>query len=603
MASNVEVKAIISADDRASAVMRRFGSGLGKLGRIAKVAGVAGFASLAAGAGLSLKAFTESQDAIKQLNTVLKSTKGVAGVTSKAAQDLASSLQRVTKFSDEEIMSAESMLLTFTKIGSKVFPQATETVLNMSQALGQDLKSSSIQLGKALNDPIRGVTALRRVGVAFTTQQEDQIKTLVESGQTLKAQKLILKELNTEFGNSARAAGKTLSGQLTILKNTFGEVFEVVGAGIARVIQPAISAFNKWFQRMGGAEGMLKSFANIWKLLSTGDFSGGIFKLQEDSPFILGLLRFRDILVWIRDLGVRILDGLRQAWNFLDQSVIALVNTVRRDLLPVLSRLWKEILLPLIPIIATAFVIAIRVALSVLNILVKVVSALTNFLLDNKEAVLVLAGVYASAKVAGAIGGLITNFRNAASAIRSTGSAARALAASNPYAVLATVAVLAAVTIMKAWEKTAAAIQNAKAAASNYETALINARQTTERAYREGKITTERYIQLQRDQGRPGAIGSQLKQHGGSVMGSRGYIVGERGPEFFRPPSGGGTIVPNRQLKGGAATANVTIHAGVFMGSPTEARKVAKMISEAMKDLAGARSMTTTDYLNQRVSP
>jgi len=30
----------------------------------------------------------------------------------------------------------------------------------MSTAMGQDLKSSAIQLGKALNDPIQGVAAL-----------------------------------------------------------------------------------------------------------------------------------------------------------------------------------------------------------------------------------------------------------------------------------------------------------------------------------------------------------------------------------------------------------------------------------------------------------
>src|SRR5262245_66611796 len=76
----------------------------------------------------------------------------------------------------------------------------------MSAALGQDGKASAIQLGKALNDPIKGVTALQRVGVSFTKSQKNQIKALVESGNTLGAQKVILRELGKEFGGAAKAA-------------------------------------------------------------------------------------------------------------------------------------------------------------------------------------------------------------------------------------------------------------------------------------------------------------------------------------------------------------------------------------------------------------
>src|SRR5258708_1908746 len=61
------------------------------------------------------------------------------------------------------------------------------------------------QLVKALNDPIHGVTSLMRVGVTFTAQQKEQIKTLVDTGHTMDAQKVILAELTKEFGGSAAA--------------------------------------------------------------------------------------------------------------------------------------------------------------------------------------------------------------------------------------------------------------------------------------------------------------------------------------------------------------------------------------------------------------
>lgn len=188
---------------------------------------------------------TASQDAIAQLEAVLKSTGGASGVTSQQAQDLASSLQKVTKFSDEAILGGENMLLTFTSIGKEIFPQATETILDMSQALGQDLKSSAIQLGKALNDPITGVTALRRVGVQFSDEQEEMIKKLVESGQMMEAQKFILEELKTEFGGSAVAAGKTFGGQLEILKNKLSDIKENIGNALLPILSSLTEAFGR----------------------------------------------------------------------------------------------------------------------------------------------------------------------------------------------------------------------------------------------------------------------------------------------------------------------------------------------------------------------
>jgi hypothetical protein len=76
----------------------------------------------------------------------------------------------------------------------------------MSVALGQDTKSSAIQLGKALNDPIKGVTALQRVGVSFTKSQKDQIKTLVERATRSTRRSSSSASSAKEFGGAAAAA-------------------------------------------------------------------------------------------------------------------------------------------------------------------------------------------------------------------------------------------------------------------------------------------------------------------------------------------------------------------------------------------------------------
>lgn len=193
----------------------------------------------------SVKAAADAEQIAAQTDAVLQSTKGVAGVTREAVGDLATALSELTPFEDDAIQGGENLLLTFTNIGKNVFPLATETMLDMSQAMGQDLKSSAIQLGKALNQPAEGLSALQRVGVQFTKAQEGQVKALVAAGKTEEAQRVILKELQTEFGGAAKAAGKTFAGQLQILKNTLGNVQEEIGGALLPVLTKLAGAFVK----------------------------------------------------------------------------------------------------------------------------------------------------------------------------------------------------------------------------------------------------------------------------------------------------------------------------------------------------------------------
>ena len=173
----------------------------------------------------AVKSAMDAESELAELNAVLASTGGAAGMTAEELTKMATELQKVTKFSDEEILSGESMLLTFTKIGKDVFPLATEAMLNMAEKFGS-MESASIQLGKALNDPVGGVTALRRVGVMLSDQQEQQIKDFMAVNDIASAQKVILKELETEFGGLAKAIGNTPEGKFAKLKNSFDDLME-----------------------------------------------------------------------------------------------------------------------------------------------------------------------------------------------------------------------------------------------------------------------------------------------------------------------------------------------------------------------------------------
>lgn len=240
---------------------KRFGSSFGKV-----LGPAIGILAVGAVTGLLKGSISEAREAQKvgaQTAAVLKSTGGAAKISAKDIGDMASRLSSLSGIDDEVIQSGENILLTFTNIKNSVngkftgtFDTATQSVLDMSVALGTDMKSSAILVGKALNNPEKGLAALTRVGVAFTDQQKNQIKTMVKAGDTAGAQKIILAELAKEFGGSA-AAQATAGDKLSV---AFGNLQEQIGTALLPVIDklatylttkivPAISTFVTYLQK------------------------------------------------------------------------------------------------------------------------------------------------------------------------------------------------------------------------------------------------------------------------------------------------------------------------------------------------------------------
>lgn len=189
---------------------------------------------LGLGAGLLLKRFAagiidatrQQEAAVAQLQQGLISTNNTVGKSIEQLKKEAADLQKVSVFGDEQIIQAQSQLLTFTNIAQDQFSRTIELAADLSTRMGTDLKSSVVQLGKALNDPIANLSALSRSGIQFSESQKSMIKQLVESNRLVDAQKIILKELDTQFGGSAKAARDTFGGAIQSLNNAFGDLLE-----------------------------------------------------------------------------------------------------------------------------------------------------------------------------------------------------------------------------------------------------------------------------------------------------------------------------------------------------------------------------------------
>ena len=209
---------------------------VGNLQRI----GVVGLGLIGANVAAGIATIARLEEVTAATNAVIASTGGVAGISAEQVRDLAEEYENLNATMDDKVIqSAENLLLTFTSINKDAFEPALEAALNMNQAFGggeEGLQGTIIQVGKALQDPIRGLTALRRVGVNFTRAQEDQIRALVEANDLYGAQQVILQELGREFGGQFAAAGETATARFA----RFKDAIEDAQAALATALLPVL---------------------------------------------------------------------------------------------------------------------------------------------------------------------------------------------------------------------------------------------------------------------------------------------------------------------------------------------------------------------------
>lgn len=563
--ADANIRAVITAKDEASQVLKGVGqaaAGIGTAVKEAAVLSAVGLTAITAGAIHAVKAFNESEEAIAQTNAVLASTKGVAGITAGAVTDLAKSLQKTTTFSDESVRSVENLLLTFTSIGKDIMPQATGTVLDMATALGEDTKSASVQLGKALQDPINGITALRRVGVNFSDAQKTVIENLVKTGKTAEAQKLILKELNTEFGGSAAAAAKTFSGQMKQLGNQLNDVEESVGKFIVEAITPLVS----WAAKAAAAIDWDKVLANLK------------VKLDEARD------KFVKFTEPIRDFISKHKDELIYFFTRFAEVAVAVIPT-----LTVLGAAFAIVSSPLFLIVAalTAGWFLWEKHRVMFEALAIVLAPLVAWLILLKAAMIIDSVISAATTALAIFSG---------TAVATTGSVgtltgaivAMGLAAAAPLVlvVVGVAAILAAYdavqNLTKAWNDASAAEARAN---SSYDKMVKDARSQ----YAAGKITKERLNALTSGGGSTFGGSAPTYASGTDFHPGGMAIVGEQGPELLNLPRGS-SVTPNNKISTNS-TVNVTL-SGVFTGNPADMRRLAEQVFKAAADSAGAKNMT-----------
>ena len=289
-------KQFMSGLRKASSSMKRFGNSMQKTGK--SLSRNLTLPILAFGAA-SLKAFDKQQKALAQVESGLKSTGNAAGFTSEQLQKMAADLQGKTIFGDEVILKdATAQLLTFTNISGEQFARTQVAALDLATRLDGDLKSASIQLGKALNDPVANLSALSRSGIQFSEEQKSTIKSLAETNRLADAQTLILDELNKQYGGSAEAAAQAGLGGIQQLQNSLGDLAEEFGKIISDNIGPFV-------EKVKGLVGFLKGLTDEQKktIVQVAAFAAAlgpaIFLVGKIISSIGGLLKIMRTLTMV----------------------------------------------------------------------------------------------------------------------------------------------------------------------------------------------------------------------------------------------------------------------------------------------------------------
>jgi hypothetical protein len=326
-AETAKLVASLSLVDNMSSGIKSATASLGKLSK-----GIAASRAVAVGLGVGLERVAEKgisalgnaigdgiQGALtleKTMNAtqaVISSTGGAAGVTAQQVHDMANALEDLTGADDKTIQQGENLLLTFTNIGSKTFPDATKAMVNLAIAMNKgdaataDFDGAAIQLGKALNDPATGFTALKRAGVSFDdaqikilkntnslTKEEtkhynalrksdktaaERYKSGVLSAKQLKSQQLILAELNKEFGKAGAAANQGFAGDI----NRANDAIDDAKIALAQGLIPAVGEVARELSTVLKDPAVLAGIRNFG--VGIGDAIKGLVAFAKTVPW------------------------------------------------------------------------------------------------------------------------------------------------------------------------------------------------------------------------------------------------------------------------------------------------------------------------------
>jgi hypothetical protein len=320
----------------------------------------------------------EAQKVGARTTNVIKTTGGAANVTAKQVGALATAISKKSGIDDEVIQSGANVVLTFSRIrneagkGNDVFNRTTQLATDMGAAMGKTTASQAKVLGKALNDPIKGMSSLSRVGITFTDSQKKQVAAMVKSGDVLGAQKLILADVEKRYAGAA-AAGATAGDKLRVSWDNFKEqigtailpLLDRLATFISGTIIPAASRLVSFLSGLGPRlraafsggggggffSGLIAQARQIVAVIApiirqiVGALVGQFQKMRPQIQSIWTSVKtiVVGVMIIIREVISSVTNIIRMVWARWGKQITAIVVTVFRGMVNIISGVMKAI--------------------------------------------------------------------------------------------------------------------------------------------------------------------------------------------------------------------------------------------------------------------
>ena len=217
----------------------------------------------------------------ERLKAVISASGSAATITTRKMLKLADSISDLTGIEEQSIYAAERILATFGSLNEEGFERTLQLSADVAMAMGTDMSSAAQKLGQILATPAQGLDGLKEIGIAFTAQEQEQIKAVYAANGAYEAQALILDKVEKAYGNSATKIGESAANLTTKISENFGDIKTALGDILNSVFEPlletinsAVKALSDFFETWSNGIGLIKQFNRLKKIAGGGTVAG-----------------------------------------------------------------------------------------------------------------------------------------------------------------------------------------------------------------------------------------------------------------------------------------------------------------------------------------
>ncbi len=206
--------------------------------------------------------------AAAKLEAVYRATGKSADFSFSQVERWALGLRKTTGIAEADTVSMTASLSAFKNIGNEIMPRVIENSANLASLWGENVTASAKKLGRALEDPIKGMAQLEESGVVLDAESKKLITTLMDQGKVTDAQTILLNALDSRVGGLASSMHSAL-GPVGDFRATLAEIKGDIGEDLLNI--PGLQKAVEWLDTYLDSRREKRSIGDLFSANREGD--------------------------------------------------------------------------------------------------------------------------------------------------------------------------------------------------------------------------------------------------------------------------------------------------------------------------------------------